>query len=148
MNTNRRLRDELAAHAPHDIPDWFKPVLPPLPPLPPVPKLDLPYNHVQGPTDEGKPINVSPIIWASMSRYLKKLQDGEIPDGLDLHYPVLEQQFGMTGEQVDAVYQPFYTSVEPYIHALRARDTVKEQATLGQWPWAYADLVLSYRRTI
>lgn len=135
-----RLREQLAIHAPLDIPDWFKPVLPPLPQLPKLPKVAVPYHHW-----ENKELNVSSLIQCSMNRYLKKLQDGEIPDALDLDYPTLQKQFGMPAEAIDAIYDPFYRGVKPYLDALRAREADTEQARLGQWPWAYADLVLRFK---
>ena len=80
-----------------------------------------------------------------MSRYLKKLEDGECPDGLDLDYPTLWTQFCMTNEEVDTVYAPFYASVREYRNALKTREASRAKARMGQWPWAYADLVIQYR---
>ena len=138
------MREHLALAATQmEIPEWFEPKLPPLPELPACPSLDSLVEVVGEYKHFDADIKASSIIWASMSRFIKKLQDQEDPGHLDLDYPTLQKQFGMPVDAIDDVYDSFYFSVEPYRKALTLRSETKEKLRLAQWPWAYADLVLS-----
>ena len=138
------LRDHLAISAAQvDIPEWFKPVMPPPPQLPPLPDVDVPYTHV-----ETKSIKAGPIIRASMSRYLRATERGEEPGFIDFSYPTAVTQFGMPGTVLDEIVGPFYTAVQDYVDAMREREHLEEQLRTAQWPWAYADMVIAQRKKL
>lgn len=131
------VRSHIAAHAPKKIPDWFKPAM------------EKPYNPFVG--------NFREVFGANSNHphrdFVKKHYDYEdrkftrwvddtgsgIGGWVDL--PKSEIPAGLEEE-----INKWRVDIDRYLEVNQEYDSRKIRERVAQWPWAYADMVMSRRR--
>lgn len=126
------IREYFAARAPHDIPDWFEPVMRPRP-LPPAASIEALSNFKEAGLNRGWPID-------RIQRQVDNWRHDPCYSLADVAAPTLQER------EVYERARPLLVLYEERWTEFREADSEwqieRQEARVGQWPWAWADLVL------